>query len=147
MKLELNEKKHNITFNNETIEVYERISTEDKISMITIAIEQAINFGPVPSRAAFEATLGGLICYKYSNIEIENLGDKSILYAYDVFRESGFLSTLIKEIDKDDYNTLIKFADDTFETAITYYNSGASILETALKIGLTAQAEQQEEEK
>lgn len=147
MKLELNEKKHNITFNNETIEVYERISTEDKISMITIAIEQAINFGPVPSRAAFEATLGALICYKYSNIEIENFADKSILYAYDTLRESGFLSTLIKEIDKEDYNNLIKYADDTFKTAITYYNSGASILETALKLGLTAQAEQQEEEK
>lgn len=145
MKIELTEKKHNITFNNETIEVYERISTEDKISMITIAIEQAMNFGPVPSRTAFEATLGALICYKYSNIEIEEFGNKSILYAYDVLIESGFLGILLNEIDKDDYEKLIKYADDTFKTAITYYNSGASILETALKLGLTAQADKQEE--
>ena len=138
MKLEINNNKHEIIFNNEKIKVYETISTEEKIAIITTAIEQCLNYGSIPSRPAFEATLGALLCYKYSNIEVEDLANKSIIYAYDVFYNSGFLSTLIKEINKEDYEKLIKYADQSFKTALVYYNSGASVLGTALKLGLTA---------
>ena len=67
MKLDLNYNKHMITFNNEEIEVYEEISTKDKIAIITVAIEESLKYGSVPSRIAFEATLGALMCFKYSN--------------------------------------------------------------------------------
>lgn len=144
MKLNFEISKHNITFNDEVIEVYNKISTEDKIAIISTAIGESIKFGPVPSKAAFEATVGALICYKYSNIEVEDLGDKSILYAYDAFMASGFLPRLIEEIDKKDYTSLLQFADATFETAITYYNSGMSMLETALQLGVANNLNEEE---
>lgn len=136
MKLDLNYNKHVITFNNEEIEVYEEISTKDKIAIIAVAIEESLKYGSVPSRIAFEATLGALMCFKYSNIEVEDLGNKDVLDDYDIFVNSGFLPTLMNEIDKDDYAKLIKYADQAFETALVYYNSGASVLETTLKLGL-----------
>lgn len=141
MKFDLKNNKHFITFNNEEVEVYETISTKDKIAMISVAVESSLKYGSVPSRVAFEATLGTLICFKYSNIEIEGAGERDILDEYDILVNSGFLSTLVKEIDKDDYENLIKYADQTFETALLYYNSGASILETTLKMGLLEAAD------
>lgn len=137
MKIELTYSKHNIKFNDEIVEVYEKISTSEKIALITVAIETSLKYSSIPSRIAFEGAIGALICFKYSNIEVEDLSNKDILYAYDVFKDSGFLPLLIKEIDKQDYEELIKYADQTFETAMVYYNSGASVLETIIKLGLT----------
>ena len=51
----------------------------------------------------------------------------------------------MNEIDKDDYTKLIKYADQAFETALVYYNSGASILETTLKLGLLEAANKVED--
>ena len=85
------------------------------------------------------------MCFKYSNIEVEDLGNKDVLDDYDIFVNSGFLPTLMNEIDKDDYTKLIKYADQAFETALVYYNSGASILETTLKLGLLEAANKVED--
>lgn len=136
MKLEYEISKHNITFNNETIEVSEQISTRQKVNIIATAIGESVKTGNIPSRATFEAVLGVFICLNYSNIKVDDIDNKNILDTYDIFKNSGFLSILINEIDKTDYEEFIKYADQTFETALVYYNSGASLLETTLKLGM-----------
>lgn len=141
MKLEYKISKHNITFNNETVEINEQISTRKKVSIIATAIGESVKIGNIPSRAAFEAVLGVLICFNYSDIKVDNIDNTDILDIYDILKNSGFLSILIDEIDKNDYEELIKYADQTFETALVYYNSGASLLETTLKLGMLKAAD------
>ena len=139
MKLNLEQKTHTFMFNGEEITVKEFLTTQEKITIIATAIESAFKFGSIPSKLAYEATLGALMCFQYSDIEVENLANESILTAYDIFSSTGFISALLSEVNDKEYNTLIKYADRAYEDAIKYYNSGANVLETAIKIGMSTQ--------
>ena len=70
--------------------------------------------------------------FKYTHRPLQEV------YTDMVLADESDNSTVLYAYDKE-HNTLIKYADRAYEDAIKYYNSGANVLETAIKIGMSTQ--------
>lgn len=143
MKINSNKETVEIEILGETVRVYKKIPTIEKIALIETAIERAATLGTIfPTRIAFEAALGTLIVYRYSDLELTEVDGETefsgigIYEEYDLFNNNDIITTIASNIDKEEYKTLMLYADDHFKNALKFYNSGMSLLEEAIKTGI-----------
>lgn len=119
----------NIYYNEQTIEIKQYISVNDKLKLISDIINNTIdehNFcNPVKVKVYLAL---GIIDY-YTNINFTDKQKEDVVKLYDLLQSNGLLEKIYNAIPKEEYGELIKGMWDSIEAIYTYNNSAMGILD------------------
>lgn len=121
-----------ITFNEQEIEVKQFLPVNDKLNLISMAINKADaadenNFMNILKINLFFALE---IIYNYTNLNITDKQKEDEPKLYDLFMSSGLYAAIIDAIPSEEYGTLRLSLTETVEAIYKYRNSVFGILDT-----------------
>ena len=118
--LTINNSLKEVTFNDNKILVKTYLPIEEKLNLIEVVMQNAIDFNfvnPVKTKAYFNA----YVVIKYTNVDFSSyMTDVPALY--DLVKRTGLLDLVINTIG-DDYLELVKFCDSFVDKFENYQNS------------------------
>lgn len=101
-----------VTFNNQTFNVYNYLPTRDKANLIEITLQESYEpegwYNPIKLDWFFYAN----IVMVYTDIEFDIEDETDLSEFYDKAKTSGLLAEIIKAIPKTEYNELFKMMED-----------------------------------
>ena len=120
----------NIEFNEQTVEVKQYLSTEEKLNLITEIIENSHdqnNFSN-PLKVQVYAAIG--LTEAYTNINFTEKQKENPAKLYDLLNGNGLLNKIVENIPQDEYNSFSTGLYNTIDSIYTYQNSVLGILES-----------------
>ena len=119
-----------INFNDQVIEVKNRIPMNEKIEMLS----EILTFGNngVTFRNTIQLKLYmeiGIIKY-YTNINFTEKQLEEIIKTYDLLDRAGLVNEIIKAIPEDEIKFIYETIDECSKDIIDYYNSARGLLES-----------------
>lgn len=127
--LKVNNQVVNINYNEQTIEIKQYISVNDKLKLISDIINNTVdehNFCN-PIKVKVHLALG--IIDHYTNINFTDKQKEDVVKLYDLLQSNGLLEKIYNAIPKEEYGELIKGMWDSIEAIYTYNNSAMGILD------------------
>ena len=101
-----------VTFNNQTFNVYNYLPTRDKANLIEITLQESYEqegwYNPIKLDWFFYAN----IVMVYTDIEFDIEDETDLADFYDKIKTSGLLAEVIKAIPKKEYDELFKMMED-----------------------------------
>ena len=101
-----------VTFNNQTFNVYNYLPTRDKANLIEITLQESYEpegwYNPIKLDWFFYAN----IVMVYTDIEFDPEDETDLAEFYDKVKTSGLLAKIIKAIPKKEYDELFKMMED-----------------------------------
>lgn len=101
-----------VTFNNQTFNVYNYLPTRDKANLIEITLQESYEpegwYNPIKLDWFFYAN----IVMVYTDIEFDIEDETDLAEFYDKVKTSGLLAEVIKAIPKKEYDELFKMMED-----------------------------------
>ena len=101
-----------VTFNNQTFNVYNYLPTRDKANLIEITLQESYEpegwYNPIKLDWFFYAN----IVMVYTDIEFDVEDETDLAEFYDKVKTSGLLAKIIKAIPKKEYDELFKMMED-----------------------------------
>ena len=130
LNLKINEEVKTIEFNEQTIEIKQYLSVDEKLKIIEKVLNNSAddnNFAnPVK---VFVYTAIEIINY-YTNITFTEKQRENVNKLYDVIISSGLYEAIYTNIPRDEYNDLLGDIKDTIDAYYKYKNSVFGILDT-----------------
>ena len=117
-----------VNYDGQVIKVKDSIPVMEKAKMLEYAAN-ACRVGMNMSRAMFEAIFYALVAIKYSDIEFEGMGEKTMDEVYDILRSNDLLKLIIDAIPKEEFQSLAKLADAAYQEALDTSNSAVKLTE------------------
>ena len=119
-----------IEFNEQTIEVKQYLSVEEKLELITKVLElshDSNNFSN-PVKVSVYTTLE--IIEKYTNVNFTEKQKENPTKLYDLLVGNGFAAAVIKAIPEPEYDEILTGIKQTIKSVYKYQNSVLGILDT-----------------
>lgn len=100
----------------EEVMVKSYISSKEKSDIIK-AIMQEVFQGMIIDQVKLDALFNAYIILNYTDIEVphEMLNPESLMELFDYFEYHGYISSIINEIPKNEYNALVGYLKDTID--------------------------------
>lgn len=127
--LTINNSLKEVTFNDTKILVKTYLPIEEKLNLVEIVMQNAIEFNfvnPIKTKAYFNA----YVVIKYTNIDFSNYID-DIPALYDLVKRSGLLDLVVGTAEKD-YDELADLCDAFVDRYENYQNSLYGIISQVL---------------
>lgn len=121
-----------ITINDKEIEVSHYLPMEDKIDLVQIALQKALQNG-IYNEMKLEVYFNLNIVYMYTNLEFDadDLADEFKLY--DELKTNDVFLSVIGAIPDDEYNDLLNFLTLTQESHEKNQRSAAALLQSVIQ--------------
>lgn len=119
-----------VEFNEQTIEVKQYLSVEEKLELITDVLQlshDSNNFSN-PVKVSVYTTLK--IIEKYTNVNFTDKQKENPTKLYDLLVSTGFASEIIKAIPEPEYDEVLTGIKQTIKSVYKYQNSVLGILDT-----------------
>ena len=130
LALKKNTNVHQISWNEQIIEIKEYLPLKEKLEVINKIVNQSMDDGAyvIPCRFNLFTTLE--IIYAYTNINFTEKQKEDLENLYDLFVGSGLWELIEKELKQyNDYQYIISMADQTIHEIYKYHDSILGVLD------------------
>lgn len=127
LKLKTNTEVKTFDFNGNKIEVLQYLPVEDKIDLVDITLQKALEdriYNPIKIEVYFNLNL----IYLYTNISFSEKQKEDEYKLYNALRSSGLLEEILKNINEEEYNEIYDFIEERINIKLNYENSGAAVI-------------------
>ena len=124
LQLNLNYKEQEVSYNNQTIKVKQYLPAEDRIDLITLAIQQAYADGNYNAARA-EVYFYLYLVFYYTDIEFTDEEKTNVFDTYDKLDSNDLIDSIIVAIGKERFNELFEDFQKTVQVYEKYRLSNA----------------------
>ena len=130
-KLGLKNNNHvvNINYNEQTIEVKQYISVNDKLKLISDIINNTVDEHSFCNPVKVKVYLLIGIVENYTNISFTEKQKEDIVKLYDLIQSNGLFDKILAAIPDEEFNDLVNSTWDSVDAIYTYRNSVMGILD------------------
>ena len=127
--LKVNNQVVNINYNEQTIEVKQYISVNDKLKLISDIINNTIDEHNFCNPVKVKVYLLIGIIENYTNISFTEKQKEDIVKLYDLIQSNGLFDKILEAIPAEEFNDLLNSTWDSIDAIYTYNNSAMGILD------------------
>jgi len=127
MKLKVKNEIKTFKFQDDEIEVFQYLSSEDKYSLINITLQKSLENGiynPLKLDVYFHLHL----VYMYTDISFTEKQKEDEFKLFDTLKSNGFIDAMLAAIPDSEYDYLLQILEDTIEKKEAYSHTIASIV-------------------
>ena len=119
----------NINYNEQTIEVKQYISVNDKLKLISNIINNTVDEHSFCNPVKVKVYLLIGVVENYTNISFTEKQKEDIVKLYDLIQSNGLFDKIIEEIPVEEFNDLLNSTWDSIDAIYTYNNSAMGVLD------------------
>ena len=119
----------NINYNEQTIEVKQYISVNDKLKLISNIINNTVDEHSFCNPVKVKVYLLIGIIENYTNISFTEKQKEDIVKLYDLIQSNGLFDEILTAIPDEEFNDLLNSTWDSVDAIYTYRNSVMGILD------------------
>lgn len=119
----------NINYNEQTIEVKQYISVNDKLKLISNIINNTVDEHNFCNPVKVKVYLLIGIIENYTNISFTEKQKEDIVKLYDLIQSNGLFDKILEAIPAEEFNDLLNSTWDSIEAIYTYNNSAMGVLD------------------
>ena len=119
----------NINYNEQTIEVKQYISVNDKLKLISDIINNTVDEHSFCNPVKVKVYLLIGIVENYTNISFTEKQKEDIVKLYDLIQSNGLFDKILAAIPEEEFNDLLNSTWDSVDAIYTYRNSVMGILD------------------
>ena len=119
----------NINYNEQTIEVKQYISVNDKLKLISDIINNTVDEHSFCNPVKVKVYLLIGIIENYTNISFTEKQKEDIVKLYDLIQSNGLFDKILEAIPAEEFNDLLNSTWDSVDAIYTYRNSVMGILD------------------
>ena len=119
----------NINYNEQTIEVKQYISVNDKLKLISDIINNTVDEHSFCNPVKVKVYLLIGIVENYTNISFTEKQKEDIVKLYDLIQSNGLFDKILEAIPDEELNDLLNSTWDSVDAIYTYRNSVMGILD------------------
>lgn len=119
----------NINYNEQTIEVKQYISVNDKLKLISDIINNTVDEHSFCNPVKVKVYLLIGIVENYTNISFTEKQKEDIVKLYDLIQSNGLFDKILEAIPAEEFNDLLNSTWDSVDAIYTYRNSVMGILD------------------
>ena len=119
----------NINYNEQTIEVKQYISVNDKLKLISDIINNTVDEHSFCNPVKVKVYLLIGIIENYTNISFTEKQKEDIVKLYDLIQSNGLFDKILEAIPNEEFNDLLNSTWDSVDAIYTYRNSVMGILD------------------
>ena len=119
----------NINYNEQTIEVKQYISVNDKLKLISDVINNTVDEHSFCNPVKVKVYLLIGIIENYTNISFTEKQKEDIVKLYDLIQSNGLFDKILEAIPDEELNDLLNSTWDSVDAIYTYRNSVMGILD------------------
>ena len=119
----------NINYNEQTIEVKQYISVNDKLKLISDIINNTVDEHSFCNPVKVKVYLLIGIIENYTNISFTEKQKEDIVKLYDLIQSNGLFDKILAAIPDEEFNDLVNSTWDSVDAIYTYRNSVMGILD------------------
>lgn len=127
--LKVNNQVVNINYNEQTIEVKQYISVNDKLKLISDIINNTVDEHSFCNPVKVKVYLLIGIVENYTNISFTEKQKEDIVKLYDLIQSNGLFDKILEAIPDEELNDLLNSTWDSVDAIYTYRNSVMGILD------------------
>ena len=127
--LKVNNQVVNINYNEQTIEVKQYISVNDKLKLISDIINNTVDEHSFCNPVKVKVYLLIGIVENYTNISFTEKQKEDIVKLYDLIQSNGLFDKILAAIPDEELNDLLNSTWDSVDAIYTYRNSVMGILD------------------
>ena len=127
--LKMNNQVVNINYNEQTIEVKQYISVNDKLKLISDIINNTVDEHSFCNPVKVKVYLLIGIVENYTNISFTEKQKEDIVKLYDLIQSNGLFDKILAAIPDEEFNDLLNSTWDSIEAIYTYNNSAMGVIE------------------
>lgn len=128
--LKINQEVKNITINEQTIEVKQYLPINDKLLLITDALNSSSGGDNYINWIKYDMFMNLGIVEKYTNISFTEKQKEDFLKLYDILNGNGVIAAVVEAIPTREYTELYEGARRIAQEIYDYKTSALGILET-----------------
>ena len=119
----------NINYNEQTIEVKQYISVNDKLKLISNIINNTVDEHSFCNPVKVKVYLLIGIVENYTNISFTEKQKEDIVKLYDLIQSNGLFDKILAAIPDEEFNDLLNSTWDSIDAIYTYNNSAMGVIE------------------
>ena len=119
----------NINYNEQTIEVKQYISVNDKLKLISDIINNTVDEHSFCNPVKVKVYLLIGIVENYTNISFTEKQKEDIVKLYDLIQSNGLFDKILTAIPDEEFNDLLNSTWDSIDAIYTYNNSAMGVIE------------------
>jgi hypothetical protein len=119
----------NINYNEQTIEVKQYISVNDKLKLISNIINNTVDEHNFCNPVKVKVYLLISIIENYTNISFTEKQKEDIVKLYDLIQSNGLFDKILEAIPAEEFNDLLNSTWDSIDAIYTYNNSAMGVLD------------------
>ena len=119
----------NINYNEQTIEVKQYISVNDKLKLISDVINNTVDEHSFCNPVKVKVYLSIGIVENYTNISFTEKQKEDIVKLYDLIQSNGLFDKILTAIPDEEFNDLLNSTWDSIDAIYTYNNSAMGVIE------------------
>lgn len=126
---QVNENKK-LIYNEQEIEVKQYLPIQDKLNLISDAINQAADGNNFVNNLKLDMFVHLNIVFYYANISFTDNQKSDLIKLYDILESNDLITNIVKLIPSKEYNMILEGAVATAKSIYEYQNSILGILDT-----------------
>lgn len=119
----------NINYNEQTIEVKQYISVNDKLKLISDIINNTVDEHSFCNPVKVKVYLLIGIIENYTNISFTEKQKEDIVKLYDLIQSNSLFDKILEAIPDEEFNDLLNSTWDSIDAIYTYNNSAMGVIE------------------
>ena len=119
----------NINYNEQTIEIKQYISVNDKLKLISNIINNTVDEHNFCNPVKVKVYLLIGIIENYTNISFTEKQKEDIVKLYDLIQSNSLFDKILEAIPAEEFNDLLNSTWDSIDAIYTYNNSAMGILD------------------
>lgn len=122
LKLKTKNELKTFKFQDNEVEILSYLPIEDKVDLIDITLQKSKRndmYSPILLDMYFHLHL----VYLYTNLGFTEKQKENETKLYDTLKSNGFIDEMLKAIDENEYNELLRFLEEQIETEEKYKKS------------------------
>ncbi len=129
LKLKINTDVKKISFNDSDIEVLQYLPIEEKISLISIVLQNAYEdniYNPIKLEMLFHLYL----VFEYTNLTFTDKQKENLFKLYDIIKSSKLLDKILEAIPEEEYQMLFDYLEDIVKNKTKLNRSAVGLVQS-----------------
>ena len=139
LKLKIDTSVHTFDFNGTEVEVLNYLPIEEKLSLISIVLQNCKENG-IYNKAKVDALFHLYLVYEYTNLSFTDKQREDEMKLYDLLQSSGLLNKIIENMNEEEYEDLWNKIEEYMSDELQYTTTAASVIKSIIS-DLPAQAQ------
>lgn len=127
LKLKIDTSVHTFDFNGTEVEVLNYLPIEEKLSLISIVLQNCKENG-IYNKAKVDALFHLYLVYEYTNLSFTDKQREDEMKIYDTLQSNGFINMMLAHINEHEYTELLGYLNEQIEMELKYTTTAASVL-------------------